>query len=278
MSDPSAVDTTETLRDERLLVRPKDGRWLGGVCEGLGAYFDLNPAIYRVAFVALAFAGGTGLRLYAAAFLVIPEEGAAESIAAAELKKHRGHPNRLLGLALLGAIGLAVLSSIHIWPSPGNFWIVAALLVAALAWWRGRIVLGIAAALAIAVVGILLAVRVPVFSGIGDRSDRPASVAELHSKYTLGIGELRLDFGQVELPKGQTFVKAEVGIGDVRVTVPTDATVDVVGRVQGGVVQLLGRRDRGTHVRSHVVDRTGSGRVIVLDLRTGLGSVYVDRG
>src|SRR6059058_2784909 len=137
------METTEIIREPRRLTRPRDGRWLGGVCRGLGAYFDLSPAIYRIAFVALTFAGGTGILLYAAAWLVIPEEGAPDSIAAAELRKQRDHPKRLLGLALLGAISLAVVSSIHVWPSPGNLWVLAALVIAGLAWWRGRIVLGI---------------------------------------------------------------------------------------------------------------------------------------
>ena len=141
-------------------------RVVAGVSGGLGRYFDLNPALYRIAFTALAFAGGTGVLLYAAAWLVIPEEGQPDSIAAAELRKHRDHPNRLLGLALLAAIGLAVLSSVHLWPSPGNFWVVAALLVAAFAWWRGRIVLGLLAAGALIIVaGLVFAVRVPVFVG-----------------------------------------------------------------------------------------------------------------
>jgi phage shock protein PspC (stress-responsive transcriptional regulator) len=272
------METTETLHTERALVRPKDGRWLGGVCEGLGAYFDLNPAIYRVAFVALAFAGGTGLLLYAAAFLVIPEDGAADSIAAGELKKHRDHPNRLLGLALLGAIGLAVLSSIHVWPSPGNFWVLAALLIAGLAWWRGRVVIGIVAAvLVVLVAGLLLAVRVPVFAGIGKHFEQPASVSEIHSKYALGIGKLDLDFTGVTLPKGQTFVQATVGIGDLRVVVPADTTLDVTSHVQAGDVVVLSREDDGTRVRSHIVDRTGSGRVLVLDLHAGFGKVHVVR-
>src|SRR4051794_38490645 len=172
----------ETAADHKLLVRPKDDRWLGGVCVGLGRYFDLNPGLYRIAFAALAFAGGTGVLLYAAAWLVIPEEGQADSIAAAELRKHRDHPNRLLGLALLAAIGLAVLSSIHLWPSPGNFWVVAALAVAALAWWRGRIVLGIVVAgTLILLAGLFFAVRVPVFAGVGNRT-----YTDLHSTYTLG--------------------------------------------------------------------------------------------
>jgi phage shock protein PspC (stress-responsive transcriptional regulator) len=268
------METTENIRERRTLVRPKDERWLGGVCRGLGAYFDLSPTIYRIAFAALAFAGGTGLLLYAAAWVVIPEEGAADSIAAAELRKHRDHPNRLLGLALLAAIGLAVLSSIHLWPSPGNFWVLAALVVAALAWARGRIVLGIVAALAVTLVaGLLLAVRVPVFAGVGDRT-----YTDLHSKYTLGIGKLNVDLAGEQLPKGQTFVKATLGIGDLHVVVPADATVDVDAHVQAGNVAALGRTDDGTHVHTTVVDRTGSGRVLVLDLHTGLGKITVERG
>jgi phage shock protein PspC (stress-responsive transcriptional regulator) len=258
---------------KRLLVRPKDNRWLGGVCEGLGTYFDLNPALYRIAFVALTFAGGTGVLLYAAAWLVIPEEGAPDSVAAAELRKHRDHPNRLLGLALLAAVVLAIVSSIHVWPSPGNFWVLAALVIAAFAWWRGRLVIGIVAAiLVVGVAGLLLAVRVPVFSGVGERT-----YETVHSKYELGIGSLDLDFRYVKLPKGQTFVKAEVGIGRLRVIVPEDATVELRGRVQAGDIDALGRHEDGSHVDARVTDRTGSGRVLVLDLRTGFGHIEVER-
>ena len=264
----------DTIAEHKPLVRSKSDRWLGGVCVGLGRYFDLNPAIYRIAFVVLALAGGTGVLLYIAAWLVIPEEGAADSIAAAELRKQRDHPKRLLGLALLAAIALAVLSSIHIWPSPGNLWVLAALLIAGIAWWRGRIVVGIVlGVLVVLVAGVLLAVRVPLLAGIGDRT-----YDTVHSKYTLGIGDMRLDLGGERLPKGQTFAKATVGIGELRVVVPANATVDVDAHVQAGSVVLFGRRDEGTHVHSHVVDRTGSGRVLVLDLETGLGKIEVVRG
>lgn len=264
----------ELTADTKRLTRSKDDRWLGGVCVGLGRYFDLNPAIYRIAFAALAFAGGTGILLYAAAWLVIPEEGAADSVAAAELRKHRDHPKRLLGFAVLGAIALAVLSSIHLWPSPGNLWVLAALAIAAVAWWRGRVAVGIVVGvLVVLVAGLLFAVRVPVFSGIGSRDYNT-----LHSKYTLGIGDLRVNLADAKLPKGQTFVKADLGIGNLRVVVPPNASVDVDGRVQAGDVVVLGREDSGTHVHSHVIDRTGSGRVLVLDLRTGLGKISVERG
>ena len=55
------METTETISEPRRLWRPRDRRWLGGVCAGLGRYFDLNPLIYRIVFVALALAGGTGI-------------------------------------------------------------------------------------------------------------------------------------------------------------------------------------------------------------------------
>jgi phage shock protein PspC (stress-responsive transcriptional regulator) len=280
------METTEIINEPRRLTRPKDERWLGGVASGLGAYFDLSPTIYRIAFVVLALAGGTGVLLYVVAWLVIPAEGAADSIAGEELRKHRDHPRRLLGLAVIGLAGILALSEAHLWPSPGNFWVAVALGIAAIAWWRigpstpGRrrvVVASLLGACALAVVGLVLAVRVPLFAGIGNRSDTPAVAQDVHSKYTLGIGQLALDFSNVQLPKGQTFVKATVGIGDLHVTVPHNATVDVVGRVQAGDVRLLGSDDNGTHVRSHIVDRTGSGRVLVLDLRTGFGKVEVTR-
>jgi phage shock protein PspC (stress-responsive transcriptional regulator) len=281
------METTETIREPRRLVRPREDRWLGGVAAGLGAYFDLSPTIYRIAFVALALAGGTGVLLYAAAWLVIPEDGAEESIAAAELKRHRDRPRRLVGLAILAFAGILALSEADVWPSPGNLWLLVILGVAAAVWWRvgpnapaRRRILGVTlfALLAAAVAAVVLAVRVPLFAGVGDRVDTPAVAADVHSKYTLGIGDLSLDFSQVTLPKGQTFVKATVGIGKLHVLVPANATVRAEGRVQAGDVNLLDQSDQGTHVHSHVLDRTGSGRVIVLDLRAGLGKVVVERG
>src|SRR5918999_1161766 len=87
------IDTsTPADASPRRLVRVDDGRWLGGVAAGLGRYFDVNPLIYRIAFAALAFAGGTGVLLYVAAWLVIPSEHRQESIAVEALREHRERP------------------------------------------------------------------------------------------------------------------------------------------------------------------------------------------
>jgi len=125
-----------------------------------------------------------------------------------------------------------VLSSIRVWPSPGNFWVLAALVIAALAWWRGRLVIGLLLGLALVLVaGVLLAVRVPVFSGIGDRS-----YTEVHSKYTLGVGRLEIDLGGAQLPKGETFVKATLGIGALRIRgAGTPRHPDAVRGTHGGI-------------------------------------------
>jgi phage shock protein PspC (stress-responsive transcriptional regulator) len=281
------VETTEIIPEPRHLTRPKGNRWLGGVAAGLGAYFDLSPTIYRIAFVALALAGGTGVLLYIAAWLVIPEEGADDSIAAVELKKHRDRPRRMIGLAILGFAAIVALSSAHVWPAPGNLWLALVLGVVALVWWRlgpassrrRRVVAGsIVGLVAVLLAAVVLAVRVPLFAGIGHRTDTPVGVANVHSKYELGIGDLTLNFANVSLPKGQTFVKATVGIGNLTVIVPANASVDVRGSAQAGHLELFDQSDDGTHVRSHLVDRTGSGRVLVLDVRTGLGRVQVQRG
>ena len=93
------METTETISETRRLTRPRDGRWFGGVAAGLGAYFDLSPAIYRIAFVALALAGGTGILLYLAAWPVIPEEGEADSVAAASPEARARPPARAVGIA-----------------------------------------------------------------------------------------------------------------------------------------------------------------------------------
>jgi len=47
-------------------------RKIGGVCGGLGEFFDLDPLLFRVAFVVLAFVGGLGILLYLVLWLVVP--------------------------------------------------------------------------------------------------------------------------------------------------------------------------------------------------------------
>ena len=121
-------DTTTTSSPHapvRKLVRPRSDRWFGGVAAGLGAYFDISPTIYRIAFAALALAGGTGGLLYLAAWLIIPDEDDVESIAERTLRDHRDQPVLVAGLGVLAVIFIVAVSHVGFWPNPDNFWLVA---------------------------------------------------------------------------------------------------------------------------------------------------------
>jgi phage shock protein PspC (stress-responsive transcriptional regulator) len=55
--------------------RSSTDRVVGGVCGGLGRYFAIDPTLVRIAMVALALLGGTGLIVYAAALVLVPSDG-----------------------------------------------------------------------------------------------------------------------------------------------------------------------------------------------------------
>jgi phage shock protein PspC (stress-responsive transcriptional regulator) len=362
------TETTETIpnpptghgpaAEARRLSRARDGRWLGGVCAGLGRYFGLSPMIYRIGFVALSLVGGTGILLYVAAWLVMPDDGAEDSIAADAIKNHRERPWLLVGVSLLGFAALLALSSARVWPSPGNLWVAAALAGAAIVWWQAggrrdrpaataaapgepavplprrrslgpiaaatligglglvalvdvatgasvdwRIVLAVAAVvlgalvaagaatghsvgsvvvLGLAVLGVLavaLAVRVPIFAGVGDRVAHPQAFASVGTRYEQGVGNLEVNLQDVLFPVGEAHVKATLGIGNLVVRVPEDVTVRIDARAGVGEVNLFGRSDDGTSVHDHTTDPgTNPSRVLVLDARVGLGQVEVQRG
>jgi phage shock protein PspC (stress-responsive transcriptional regulator) len=61
--------------EPRRLFRSRSDRVIAGVCGGLARYLNVDAVIVRVVAVALVFAGGAGLLLYAAAFLLVPNEG-----------------------------------------------------------------------------------------------------------------------------------------------------------------------------------------------------------
>jgi phage shock protein PspC (stress-responsive transcriptional regulator) len=67
------------------LRRAYQGRMLAGVCAGIADYLAVDVTIIRVAFVVFTLLGGAGIPAYLACLLLIPEEGADQSIAASLL-------------------------------------------------------------------------------------------------------------------------------------------------------------------------------------------------
>ncbi len=63
------------------LSRPTHDRMLAGVAAGLARYLGVDVTIVRIAFAVLAVLGGAGVPLYLIGWLLIPEDGATQSIA-----------------------------------------------------------------------------------------------------------------------------------------------------------------------------------------------------
>jgi phage shock protein PspC (stress-responsive transcriptional regulator) len=69
---PSARDKFSSPGYHRM-YRDTDHRVIGGVCAGMGAYWDMEVWIIRVIFVVLTMMGGLGLLVYLILYIVIPE-------------------------------------------------------------------------------------------------------------------------------------------------------------------------------------------------------------
>ena len=60
---------------ENRLYRSQTERMLGGVCGGLGKYFQIDITIVRLFFVAFTILGGIGPLIYIILWIVLPVEG-----------------------------------------------------------------------------------------------------------------------------------------------------------------------------------------------------------
>ncbi len=74
---PPPVDRQSTRRSLR---RPKD-RMIAGVAAGIAEFFDVDVTIVRIVIAVLTVFGGSGIALYIAGWLLMPNEGTDRSIA-----------------------------------------------------------------------------------------------------------------------------------------------------------------------------------------------------
>jgi len=64
------------------LCRPIQDRMLAGVGIGIARYLGVDVTVVRIVLAVLAVVGGAGVPIYLAGWLLIPEEGCEQSIAA----------------------------------------------------------------------------------------------------------------------------------------------------------------------------------------------------
>ncbi len=281
---------------------------IAGVSGGLARYFEIHPAVFRVGFVVLTLLGGAGLLIYAAAALVIPDEGKQDSVATAALRDRRDRPWPLIGLGLLAVAGAILLSRATLWPD-GDAWWLFLIAGAVILWvtrkpqpapeqaagttdtvattrreshrvrsffrWLGIVVASFLALLAIAI-GVFVAVfDVHPGRGIGDENYIVTSPGALQDEYRVGIGTLDVDLSRMRLPLGVTHLETSVDVGDLHVVLPPGVALRGYAEARAGHVNMLGREDDGWNAD---VDLTGDGpRVLDLVAHVGAGSVRVER-
>jgi phage shock protein PspC (stress-responsive transcriptional regulator) len=106
------------------VVRRREGRRIAGVAAGIGAAFGLDPNLVRVAFVVLALAGGAGVALYGAAWLVLPSEGRLAPLRVVTAPRGRFDVGQAVALGAIVLGTLLLLRQLHaafidsiVWPA-----------------------------------------------------------------------------------------------------------------------------------------------------------------
>ncbi|WP_433535688.1 PspC domain-containing protein [Micromonospora sp. CA-249363] len=94
------------------LVRPRDGRYLAGVCAAIGRATNTDPVLWRVLLAVLGFFGGIGILVYVAAWLIIPNEGDTASPVESMLGRGRSSMSPvtviILGILVAASFGYIV--------------------------------------------------------------------------------------------------------------------------------------------------------------------------
>jgi Cell wall-active antibiotics response 4TMS YvqF len=144
---------------------------------------------------------------------------------------------------------------------------------------HGLMLLGLAMTVALAVaVATDWGLELTLVGGVGERVHEPATTADLR-EYRLAIGQMTVDLERLQVPEGTTVVRARVGIGELVVRAPAGVPVRLDGRSGVGQVQGLDREQNGLGNRLDVRtdDFDAAPRRLVLDLRTGVGEIRVER-
>ena len=186
--------------------------------------------------------------------------------------------------------------------------ICAALSVAAVAAWatatgQGDVVAGVVIALGVAIVatafvgearrvapwllasalvlaapaGAVAAADIHFDGGIGERSYRPASVADLPTDgYEFGVGQLVVDLRDIPWTEGQTVaLDSTLGIGQMIVSVPSTVCVDADAKVKAGKLVVRGETSDGVEAEIDQSEPAGSAPRLDLSADLQLGQLLV---
>ena len=109
------------------LYRLRKDKILGGVCGGLGHYFNIDPVIVRALWVAAFLLGGVGFLAYIIAWIIIPEEPVDIVETQSSAIAQTAHPlsTEILIGAFLIIFGIMALGGSLGWFTWHTFWKIA---------------------------------------------------------------------------------------------------------------------------------------------------------
>ena len=97
------MDENPPQESPRRLTRSGSDAIVGGVAGGLGRYFNVDPILFRIGFVALSLVGGIGLIAYVALLAFVPPDGQERSAGSSRAFAAAGAV--VLGVALVLFLG-----------------------------------------------------------------------------------------------------------------------------------------------------------------------------
>ena len=282
------------------LRRSRTDKILGGVSGGLAEYSGIDALLWRVGFVALTLAGGAGVIVYLLLWVLMPAGPPVQPGTAVEAQRRApaGPRSPIPGLTLAGlliVLGLlALITNLSAWDIPARFFFGSALLVVGLGLVAAAFAAGRTARGGLIALGVVLSLGTIASAtddwhggagpgdGVGDRTYRPATAAEVHDVYRSGMGDVTIDLSRLDqdFSGDPVTTRVEHGLGDLEIVVPRSADVRLTVEHGLGDVEVF---DRGSDTDGFFPGEgsrswTDDGKPeFVLTINSGFGDVEVSR-
>jgi phage shock protein PspC (stress-responsive transcriptional regulator) len=125
---------------------------------------------------------------------------------------------------------------------------------------------------------VVSAADIDLHGGVGERTARPATVAQIKPEYRVGVGKMTLDLRRVDLPSGDTNVKLVVGVGEAVVRVPENACVYTDAQIGAGHADVVDANgDSGIDVSIADGVTSVSHPVVHVNADIGVGHLQIER-
>jgi phage shock protein PspC (stress-responsive transcriptional regulator) len=271
------------------LLRSKDDRMLAGVAGGLAEHFNVDSTLVRVGFVIAVLFTGVAVLAYLVLAVALPQNDGTGKPVEESLGSRFG---QVLLVVVLIAAGIALACCLVL----ATAWAVASghgTVVAAIVLGLGAVTAGVAfmgdlrKRLAPWLIGVALLLAVPagavaaadieIDESVGDREYAPTTVSDLPADgYELGTGQLIVDLRDWPWKAGGSVpVEADLGIGQMIVSVPSEVCVDARATAKAGELLIAGDRADGWDAEVDLGTPTTNAPTLDLDAAIQFGQVIV---